>query len=309
MKTQLSSLPLPLIKRFYRHGSVASIVALFLCLFVAAPAQAQTTSLSIWPPLLETMIQPGKSITQVYRLKNAADDTTVTVSVVPFSAADEFGHINLQFGGKLPDYFSLLNEDTLNLKAGETRELMLKISIPELAEDADYAAALVIESKTGGLLSASGSVAQATIAAPILLTVSASGQPQRLAKIEEFGVTTLDSFDPIDFILRVKNQSPTRLQPIGQIKIDNVFGRTAATLPLRQDQVLGGTVRQLPASWNPVFPLGRYTAEVEITPRDTTNTVSQKIVFWVLPYKALLVLALLLWLWRARFLFSRSSFR
>lgn len=278
----------------------------------------QTTSLSIWPPLLEVMVKPGKSVTQVYRLKNEADDTTVTVSVVPFSAADEFGHINLQFGGKLPNYFSLLNADlpelpvTLNLKAGESQELVLKISAETLASEADYPIALAIESKTTGLIGGSGSVAQATIASPILLTVSKTGTPNRIAKIEEFrvtarrllvgslqGVSLLDSFDPIEFILRVKNQSLTRLQPVGQIKISNTFGRTVATLPLQSDHILAGTVRQLkmegsePSIWAAVFPVGRYTAQAEITPQDTTNTVSQTIVFWVLPYKALLVLGLL----------------
>jgi len=39
------------------------------------------------------------------------------------------------------------------------RELALKINVPEAAEDADYHAALVIESETSGLLSGSGSVA------------------------------------------------------------------------------------------------------------------------------------------------------
>ena len=287
-------------------------------------AAAQTTSLSIWPPILEAMIRPGKSVTQVYRLKNEADDTTVTVSVIPFSAADEFGHLNLQFGGKLPNYFSLLNADlpelpvTLNLKAGEAQELVLKIAIPEKAEDADYPIALVIESKTTGLLGGSGSVTRATIASPILLTVSQSGTPNRLARIEEFLVTSgsepevlqvpnlLDSFSRIEFVLRVKNQSFTRLQPIGQIKINNTFGRNVATLPLQSDHVLAGTIRQLKMegsdpsiSWTPVLPLGRYTAQAEITPQDTTNTVSQTIVFWVLPYKALLVLGLLFLGYRA----------
>lgn len=258
------------------------------------------------------MIRPGKSITQVYRLKNEADDAVVTVSIVPFSAGDEFGHINLQFGGKLPDYFSLLNADlpglpvTLDLKAGEARELVLKIAIPALASDADYPVALTIKSDTTGLLGGSGSVAQATIASPILLTVSRSGLPARLAKIETFEVRgtrfgVIDSFSPIEFILRVKNQSFSRLQPVGQIKINNTFGRTVATIPLQPDHILGGTIRQLKMegsdpseiAWRPVLPLGKYTAEAEITPQDTTNTVSQTIVVWVLPYKALLVLCLL----------------
>src|SRR3989304_6675086 len=124
MKTQLSSLPRQLINRFYRHVYIAAIVALVSCLLVFTQVRAQTTSLAIWPPLFEATIQPGKSITQVYQLKKPADDTTVTVSVVPFSASDEFGHLNLQFGGRLPEYFSLLDAQlplTLNLKAGEAR--------------------------------------------------------------------------------------------------------------------------------------------------------------------------------------------
>lgn len=271
---------------------------------IPSAVEGQTTSLSIWPPLLEVMVQPGKSVTQVYRLKNEADDTTITISVVSFSAADEFGHINLQFNGRLPQFFSLLNADlpdlpiTLNLKAGQTQELVLKISPPLDAAEADYPAAIVIESKTAGLLGGSGTVSRATIASPILLTVSKTGLPVRLAKIEEFGMTrsdlVIDSFDPIEFVLRVKNQSFTRLQPVGQIKISNTFGRTVATLPLQNDHILAGTVRQLKIEpWSPVFPIGRYTAEAEITPQDTTNTVSETIVFWILPYKALLVLCLL----------------
>lgn len=271
------------------------------------------------------MIKPGRSITQVYRLKNEADDTVLKVSIVPFSPSDELGHIQLQFGGKLPPYFSLLNADlpdfpvSLRLKAGETQELVLKIAVPETAPEADYPAALVIESQTLGLIGGTGAVAQATIASPILLTVSRSGQPTRIAKIEEFGIPTkrlfvgwlrrvslLDSFDQIEFILRVKNQSLTRLQPLGRIEISNSFGKKVATLPLQSDHILGGTVRQMKMegsepsilAWEAVFPLGRYTATAEITPQDTTNTVSQTIVFWVLPYKALLVLGLLYWGWR-----------
>lgn len=250
------------------------------------------------------MIKPGKSITQVYRLKNEADDTVAKISLVPISPAGEQGHFNLQFGGSLPAYFSLLNADlpdfpvTLPLKAGETRELVLKITIPESAEERDYPAALAIEADTQGLIGGSGAVARATLAAPILLAVSQTGTPNRIAKIEEFRVLTgpaLDSFDAIEFLLRLKNQSLIRLQPVGQIRIKNIFGRNVATLPVQNDQILGGTVRQLKiAGWNPVFPLGRYTATAEITPLDTANTVSQTISFWVIPYKALIAAGLLL---------------
>jgi hypothetical protein len=102
------------------------------------------------------------------------------------------------------------------------------------------------------------------------------------------------------------------LRPVGQIEISNTFGRKVATLGLEADNVLGGTVRQLrpkinleaaetddTIAWNPVFPLGRYSANVKLTPEDTANTVSAQIYFWALPYKALLTLAILWVCWKA----------
>ncbi len=289
------------------------------------PAEGQTVSLSIWPPLLSVMVKPGKSITQVYRVKNSADDTKIKVSVVPFTAADEQGHINLQFDQAAPPFFSILNADLpdlpleLNLKAGETQELVLKISVPAQAEELDYPVAFVVESDTQGLIGGSGSQARATIASPVLLTVSQSGQPSQIAQIAEFStVKIIDSFDPIEFVVRVKNQSFHVLRPVGQIEVKNTFGRKVASLALESDNILAGTIRQLRPKieteasgasvndkivWNPVLPLGRYTASVALTPEDTTNTVSAQIYFWALPYKAMLTAAILIFGWRA---FKRS---
>src|SRR3989338_1003669 len=109
--------------RVTRKIIVITVITIIIIILKAPQAAGQTTSLSIWPPILEAMIKPGKSITQVYRIKNLADDTVIKVSVVPFSASDEFGHLSLQFGGRLPRFFSLLNADlpelpvSLNLKA------------------------------------------------------------------------------------------------------------------------------------------------------------------------------------------------
>jgi hypothetical protein len=268
------------------------------------------------------MVKPGKSITQVYRIKNAADATTMTVKVVPFTAADEHGQVALQFDQTAANFFSLLNADlpdlplTIEMDAGETRELVLKINVPAGTPEQDYPTALVIESQTQGLIGGSGSTTNAVIASPILLTVSESGLPQKVAQIVEFSTNKIvDSFEPVEFIVRVKNQSFNLLQPIGQITIDNTFGRKVATIPLEPDNILGGTIRQLrrqrtaetalddseeanSLSWNPVFPLGRYTATASLTPQDSTNTVSAEIVFWYLPYKATLTLLIILGGWK-----------
>ena len=265
---------------------------------------SSTTSLSIWPPLLEATIQPGKAITQVYQLKNLGDDTTIYASIVPFVPADELGHVKLpppNSNFTLPNYFSLQNADldlptTFPLQAGQTQELVLKIRIPPNASEADHYLTFLFQSNSPGLISGSGTTTQAELGANILLTVSKTGQPPLLAKIEEFSHPRfLDSFSPPQLLLRLKNTGRTRFIATGQLNITNMLNQTT-TFNLRQDHILAQTIRQLQPEkpWQPLFPLGRYTATVTITPQNSTNTISQTINFWFFPYKTLLVIGLLI---------------
>lgn len=303
-----------------RRVIITTIVVFITSLFFSSPAFAQTTSIAIWPPLLEATIQPGKSITQVYRLKNLGDDTTITAYLKPFSPADELGHVKLQ-DSKPPstNFFSLLNANldtlpvTFPLKAGQTQELVLKVKIPNDFSPSDHYFTFLFDSQTTGLIGNSGTTTQASLGSNILLTISDDGQPKHSAKIEEFTVLqgkktlsgselpvkvpnlhVLDSFSPISFLLRVKNTGNSRFKAIGQIELKNIFNKPIATLPIRQDNILANSTRKLQTTtnWSPVFPLGRYTATATITPQDSTNSLTQPIYFIVLPYKALLVILL-----------------
>lgn len=297
--------------RLIKRTSVIIFITIIIVILKNPPtAQAQTISLSIWPPLLEAVIKPGKAITQVFRLENLGDDTLITASLVPFEPSDELGHIALsQTASPALAFFSLQNSGlslpaVIPLKSGQTQELVLKIKIPESAPDSDHYFSFLFSADTQSLISATGTKTLGSIAANILLTVSATGILQPTAKIEEFSVykgrtfvtpskgpSLLDSFDPINFQLLLKNTSSTRLQAIGQIEIKNTFNRLVATLPLRQDNVLANSSRYLiPETWSPIFPLGKYAATATITPQNTTNQISQTIHFYILPYKALLII-------------------
>ncbi|MEA3354996.1 MAG: hypothetical protein U9Q63_00745, partial [Patescibacteria group bacterium] len=281
---------------------------LLLFLFTPSPIHAQTTSLSIWPPLLQATIQPGKSITQVYRLKNLGDDTTITTTIVPFAPTDEFGHVKLYGSELAPPFFSFQNADidtfptTIPLKAGQTKELVLKIRIPENQPEADHYLTFLFKSNTIGLIGGTGTTNQATIGSNILLTISKTGQPIKTAKIEEFKalqgdtlLNLLDSFSPTSFLLRIKNTGKTRFKVVGQVEIYNTFKKKVAILPLREDNILADSTRQIitdpnTPKWSPIFPFGLYSATATITPQDSTNTISTTITFLILPYKALLII-------------------
>lgn len=294
-----------------RRKLLTTIVCISLYLSFYTPVQAQTVSLSIWPPILDVIIQPGKAITQVFRLTNNGDNTTITASIVPFEPADNFGHVKLSSTpSPATAYFSLQNADlnlpaAFALKAGESQELVLKIRVPDTAPEADHYLTFLFDSSNLGLIAGTGTKTQGSIGANVLLTVSKTGQPVRLAKIDSFTLSPclfnlsyclLDSFDQPQFKFLVKNTGRNRFKAVGQIDIRNTFNKKIATLGFRQDNVLANSFRYLTSdtTWNPVFPVGRYQATAAITPEDSVNTVSQTLTFLILPYKALLILGLLI---------------
>jgi len=332
MKTPFTFSPYPVTNR---RGSSSTIVvsnlsllkillvALFtgLLLFTQpSSTHAQTLSLSLWPPLLEAQLQPGQTITQTYRLKNQGDDTLITANLLPFEPADDLGHVQLTLQGyQSPalSYFQLNHQSlplTFPLKAGEIKELSLTLTIPSTANLTDHYLTLLFQANTQGLITGSGSRTLGAVGSNILLTISPPNPPQPTAVIKAFSISKsskpsdilrlrtlniLDSFDPFNFTLQVTNPSPSFLKAIGHIDIHNSFNQTT-TLPLRSDNILAHSSRQLipEKPWNPLFPFGRYTATATITPQNTTHTISQTTSFWIIPYKALLVLVLIFLIYR-----------
>jgi len=308
MKTPFTFSPYPLTNR---RGSSSTIVVSnppllkiilviiftsLLVLFSVSPIHAQTISLSLWPPLLEAQLQPNQTITQIYRLKNQGDNTLITANLLPFEQADNLGHVQLTPQGYQSTALSFFQLDgqslplTFPLQAGEVKELTLTITIPSTANLTDHYLTLLFQADTQGLIAGSGSRTLGAIGSNILLTISSSAVKlnQPSAKIENF------SFDSSNFNLLVNNTSPSFLKAIGRIDIHNSFNQTT-TLPLRSDNILAHSSRRLipEKPWNPLFPFGHYTATATITPQNTTNPISQTISFWIIPYKAILLLALI----------------
>jgi len=173
--------------KYYKSFSTCLFAYLLICLF-AIPVHAQTLSLSIWPPLLEVMIQPGKSITQVYKLTNGGKtDLVLTSRLVPFEPADELGNIQLTYKGysfvriykgvSFVDWFSFQNADlnlgdNFALKAGQEQQIVFKIKVPENTQEDDYYLTLLFESLPEFNINQSAAWSKIQIGSNLLLTVS-----------------------------------------------------------------------------------------------------------------------------------------
>ena len=282
--------------------------------------QGKTLSLGIWPPLLEVMIQPGKSITQVYKIANPSEsDVVLTSLIASFTPADERGNIELiTNNSQLENWFTFQNADLklgqdFVLKAGKEQEVVLKITVPAGTTEEDHYATLIFETVPNPFLGGQTTTqARVKIGANILLTVSQTGAPVRQAKIKEFSLANfqfsilnfqlVNSFDKPEFILRLQNTGQAFFKPTGTITINGWFNQKY-TLDLLPENVLTNSVRQIGCQKDPPsgetsanpqlcvigskFLLGRYVAQAELGLDKADDEYQKEIIFWAIPAKLL----------------------
>lgn len=282
--------------------------SLFLSL-IPISALAQTFSLGIYPPLLEVMIQPGKFITQVYKVKNSGDDIVLVPNVVSFEPKDELGNIYLtRLHPVSKDWFSLINAyrslgQAFSLPSGRTDELVLKVKIPQNVEERDYYFSLILTTSPTPPIGQTKTGMKAVLASNILLTISKDGNPRKLAEIVEFSLENpffsniFDSFNKPRFVIRLRNIGQSYFKPQGSISIYNTLGQLSETLELLPENVLVNSIRTIncrvadratPCQLKTKLLIGRYKAKLNF--KANGKNYQAEAVFWALPIKLALAL-------------------
>ena len=298
------------------------IIIIFLSLFFLnlfkEKIEAQNLSLSIWPPLLEVTLQPGKSITQVYQLANNGEtDLVMTSSISLFSPEDELGNVKLiDKESPVLSWISFQNADlelgeSFNLPTGQEQQLVLKISVPSYAMQKDHYFTLLFSTNPQAYKSFQPqSQAQAKIGANVLITVSESGEPQRKAEIVEFSLKNgylhkssqwqiIDSFNQPEFVLRIKNNGKSLFKPMGSITT-NWLGRKFI-LDLLPENILVDSIRQVGCQkteddhificeLDSLFNIGYYKTVVEFDLDKIGNQYKKELYFFAVPIKAIFVI-------------------
>ena len=236
----------------YKFQIIYLLISFFVYLALTTPVSAQGYSLGIYPPILEVMIKPNKTITQVYKITNNGSDILLKSSIVPFKPADELGNVSLQENSKLDhaSWFSFLNAnislgDEFIIKAGQTQEIVLMIKVPENTPDQDVYATLLFESQSLPTLGESQTQNAIRMGSNLLVTVSESGNPNKIPEVQKFSPTKpwYDSFEEPQIILKLKNNGLSLFQPSGQIKIDGL--NYHQTLLLAPQNVLAASTREI----------------------------------------------------------------
>ncbi|RJR24647.1 hypothetical protein C4578_02540 [Candidatus Microgenomates bacterium] len=282
---------------------IASILLIILTL-IARPAKVygQSLSLSIWPPLLEIMIQPGRTVTHVYRLTNNSEqELLVTPYLFAFEPLNEFGQIKIKElsatgGQQSGNFFSFESREKFGepfpVPINTTKELVLKIHIPPETSENDYYHTLLFSTaetalEKEGAEGKAGSVTQ--IGSNILLTVSKSGKPELLARIAKFSAPFLiDSFSETNLELILENWGKAFWKPFGKIEITGLFNQKEELKVLEQN-VLAGSMRKINLEpFSPKIPLGPFKAKLVFSPNENGQSLNEEVVFWYFPFKVVI---------------------
>lgn len=250
---------------------------------------ASRTTLTVTPPLSEIIIKPGKAITQAFTIKNEGKiDLEVTPTIIEFSPDGKTGAPILLLKNKTFPFASLENLDKklnapFKLKAGASDQLVVKIVIPEKAEEKEYYQTLLFQTRPIGLELSDGttSTSQAWIGVHMLISISKTGEQLGDLRIHNFKYPKIiDMFSPIKLDLIVKNQGKNFVKAQGEIKITALTNDVVKVFPILPENVLANSVRTLHASlpdpedpksasaasfeYRPVFLLGPYTISVNV---------------------------------------------
>lgn len=280
---------------------IIAITVITVILGSARGARAQGLSLSLSPPLLEVMIKPGKSITQVYKITNDGDPTIVTASIKEFSADGIKDN-----PGFVPEkWISLLNTDLafnrpFMLGSKEERQLIVRLSPPKETAEKDYYRAIQFSTSPNPPSESSQTSVTENIGSPLLITVTSAGFLAKGAQITQFQLPRIiDSFDTLTSDIYIKNTGNTFFHPVGKITLTGPIGRGSFIIVphiiltgqtkklLTEDSLSFGDTNSLKL---PGFFLGKYALAVDFTLDEGTIRVNQSKNFYAIPWKAGMIL-------------------
>lgn len=270
----------------------------FLLSGSARPILAQTISLSLWPPLLEVQMMPGKTVVQEYRLANKSDSfLEVTPLIFPFETDGLNGQIKINFKYSAntdpsPYFFSFAGGEEFNksfpLAPQKEKLLKLKISLPKGEPEKDYYFTLLFSTSSAEKSNKNITASVSQIGTNILLTASSIEKPTLLGRISEFSAPLIiDSFSPVNIKVVLENIGRTYWKPFGKINITGLL-KQKDEIKLLEQNVLANSQRQLLISpYKPSLPIGPFRAQLEFFLNQGENQpfLSAETTFWYFPWK------------------------
>lgn len=275
----------------------------------AVPTPNSGQALEIAPPVINLSANPGETVKAQLSLRDVSSSSLkVTGQVNDFVAAGEDGTPKILLEDKGNNPFSIKSWisplPVLTLVPREIKTMTVTIKVPATASPGGHYGVVRFTGSAPDV-DGTGVALSASLGALILVTVK--GKAKESLTVQEFAVTKggkkgkLFGSTPVTFLIRLKNSGNIHEQPAGQVAVTDMFGKRIANvnvnLPPRN--ILPDSIRRFEEPLDKAVIgnkklFGRYTAELNLTYGASKQTVKDSITFWVIPYKLMAVVIVLL---------------
>lgn len=310
MKRFLSLLPVGLALTVFAVSLAAPAA-----LAATAPAAGTGQALEISPPVITLTANPGQTLKVQLSIRDVTDgDLVVSNEVDDFVAAGEDGTPKILLGQAANDSpFSMKDwvqtVPQLRLESKQIKTLTVTINVPSNASPGGHYGVI----RFSGIppdLKGSGVSLSASLGALMLVTVN--GNIKEKLNVQQFSVAKLKKdktadksatfFEaaPLAFTELVKNEGNIHEKPTGQVIIKDMFGRPFAGLNINLPprNILPDSTRKFTQPLDKTVigtkrMFGHYTATLTVK-YGKDQTITAKLGFWVIPYKLILTIIVLL---------------
>lgn len=296
---------------------------------VSAQDQDRDFSLQVTPsPIVETL-QPGKTKTIELRVNNQgskAEDLRAQLRTFSVNNGDGEVSLGTSAPNEVVDWVEIQNP-LFSVKPGEWYTQKITVNPPEDA-GFSYSFAIVINRANPPKPQPGQRAIEGSVAVFTLLSVDKPGAKRQFDVLEFASKHRVYEYLPSELSFKVKNTGNTIIQPLGNIFIQRNSNDSTpiSTIPLndKRSYLLPGVTRELTANWSDGFPVfrtvtgpanveperklewnwsdaskfrfGKYTAKMVAVYNDGTRDVpiSTEVSFWVIPWKLLLIVFLVL---------------
>lgn len=273
---------------------------LFFILPFSAKAQ-DGVALTITPPLIKNNINPGqiwKSAIKV--VNNNKEDLDVYIQVMDFKGGTETGTVNFLDNvpeGEEGDEFLLsrwinIDPGPISIPANESKDIPFVVDVSDQASPGGHYAAIMVGTKPNEE-KLEGSAAKVSSLLSSLLLLNVKGDVIEEGKIRDFStVKYVNDEANIDFVVRFENSGNVHLQPQGEIRVFDMYGRDQGRMTLNHNTAFGNVLPEETRKWDfnwqgddSLWSMGRYRASLVIGYGDTAyQTDTRELYFWVVDF-------------------------
>lgn len=251
---------------------------------------ASSQTLEISPPSQEIKVDPGQTVKIKAKIRNRSGESlSIRARIEDFTASGEGGQVALiEKGPYAISSWTSIDQPAFTLKSGETKEIVATASVPVGLAGGRYGS--FVFSAGGGQAGAGTAAVSQEVASLFLLRIS--GPVSEVLTADAFTMPSFVEFGPVPMTVKFSNTGNVHVRPNGLINVRNMFGKTAADVLFKGENVFPGASRSQTVTLDKTWLFGPYTAQAVLTYGSKNESLTITSTFFAFPLRIAVVLGI-----------------